>query len=77
MSIEGSGDGLKWLPLGSLEPFITSREMISAYERLTQTNSHHSGYFRVELTPPAEPITHLRVRSENGGFGVREISFFE
>ncbi|HZA50680.1 MAG TPA: hypothetical protein VE549_08060, partial [Myxococcaceae bacterium] len=81
--IDGSADGATWVQLGELFPPL--REMgvpreASTYELLTTSNDPtyavHAGYYRIELSPPAEPITHIRLLGDDA-FVMREISFFE
>jgi hypothetical protein len=80
LTIEGSADGEIWSPLGSFRQSFQG-DMVSAYEFMTaqmtiQARQGRSGYFRMELTPPTEPIKQIRLRNE-AVFAVREISFFE
>jgi hypothetical protein len=76
ITLEGSADGVSWSPLASLkfpQPFTVEMNQIGSYE--WQTITMHAGRFlRVELTPPAQPITRIRAP---GVFALRELSIFE
>lgn len=77
VQLEGSADGVAWQPIAQFwigPPYVEGPEppQISAYDSLV--GSMRS--VRQPLTPPADPIAHLRL---NGLLvtALREISFFE
>ncbi|HZA49775.1 MAG TPA: hypothetical protein VE549_03480 [Myxococcaceae bacterium] len=77
VSIEGSADGLVWVPLATM-PTRTSFDSLTTYERLTSTGVGDAArYLRLALEPPPEPITQIRLRMRNNLLAVREISLFE
>ena len=77
VSIEGSADGLVWVPLATM-PTRTSFDSLTTYERLTSTGVGDAArYLRLALEPPPEPITRIRLRMRTNVLAVREISLFE
>jgi hypothetical protein len=78
LTLEGSPDGVTWSPLGSLEmPWNAgspAMDRLSPYEwQLTQMSAG-GRFLRMELTPPAQPITRIRAR---GFRALRELSVFD
>jgi hypothetical protein len=76
ITLEGSADGVTWSTLASLEfllPGTVQIDRLGPYEWHTIT-MHAGRFLRVELTPPAQPITRIRAP---GVFALRELSIFE
>ena len=78
LTIDGSADGITFSPLGSAAPPPIDQRTI--YQQMTDASRTGTGtdslYLRIDLAPPPQPITHVRLGSRDV-LAVREISVFE